>query len=130
MYCVFSTIFLATSVDSGCYVVSSVATRRLGVNDDPARWHRSFWALAQTLLACGLLSIGGLGVAKQFGNFSGALMALPVVLLAWSWFRIIARDRDLLRKYRVRDDEPVPEEQAVPLAETLASPAAPAPADA
>ena len=36
VYCAFSTIFLATSVDSGCYVVASVATRRIGVNDDPA----------------------------------------------------------------------------------------------
>ena len=123
VYCAFSTIFLATSVDSGCYVVASVATRRIGVNDDPARWHRSFWALAQTLLACGLLAIGGLGVAKQFGNFSGALMALPVVLLALSWFRIIRDDRDLLRKYRVSDlgpEEPIPAEEAALFAEATA----------
>ena len=92
VYCAFSTIFLATSVDSGCYVISSVATRRLGVDDDPARWHRTIWALIQALLAFGLLSIGGLNVAKQFGNFSGALMALPVILLAFAWLRIIRRD--------------------------------------
>ena len=89
VYCAFSTIFLATSVDSGCYVVSSVATTRMGVNDDPARWHRSFWALVQALLALGLLSIGGLGVAKIFGNFSGALMALPSILLTICWLKII-----------------------------------------
>ncbi|MBQ7456575.1 MAG: BCCT family transporter [Desulfovibrio sp.] len=100
VYCVFSTIFLATSVDSGCYVVASVATRRLGVNDDPARWHRSFWALAQALLAVGLLAIGGLNVAKQFGNFSGALMALPVLLLTWSWLKIVRYEKGyLLRHY-------------------------------
>ena len=92
VYCAFSTIFLATSVDSGCYVVSSVATTRMGVDDDPARWHRSFWALVQALLALGLLSIGGLGVAKIFGNFSGALMALPVLLLTICWLKIIKRD--------------------------------------
>ena len=92
VYCAFSTIFLATSVDSGCYVISSVATMKLGVNDDPARWHRSFWAGVQALLALGLLSIGGLGVAKIFGNFSGALMALPVILLTWAWLRIIRKD--------------------------------------
>ena len=92
VYCAFSTIFLATSVDSGCYVISSVATKRLGVDDDPARWHRTIWALIQALLAFGLLSIGGLNVAKQFGNFSGALMALPVILLAFAWLRIIHRD--------------------------------------
>ena len=96
VYCAFSTIFLATSVDSGCYVVSSVATTRMGVNDDPARWHRSFWALVQALLALGLLSIGGLGVAKIFGNFSGALMALPSILLTICWLKIIKRDGNYL----------------------------------
>ncbi len=35
VYCAFSTIFLATSVDSGCYVVSSTATRRLQPGTDP-----------------------------------------------------------------------------------------------
>ncbi len=92
VYCAFSTIFLATSVDSGCYVISSVATTRIGVDDDPARWHRTIWAIIQAVLAFGLLSIGGLNVAKQFGNFSGALMALPVLLLAFAWLRIIRRD--------------------------------------
>ena len=92
VYCAFSTIFLATSVDSGCYVISSVATTRMGVNDDPARWHRSFWALVQALLALGLLSIGGLGVAKIFGNFSGALMALPTMLLTVAWLKIVKKD--------------------------------------
>ena len=64
----------------------------MGVNDDPARWHRSFWALVQALLALGLLSIGGLGVAKIFGNFSGALMALPTMLLTVAWLKIVKKD--------------------------------------
>lgn len=102
VYMGFSTIFLATSVDSGCYVISSVATKHLGVNDDPARWHRSFWALVQALLALGLLSIGGLGVAKVFGNFSGALMALPVLLLTASWLRIIRDEGDFALAYHIR----------------------------
>ena len=92
VYCVFSTIFLATSVDSGCYVVSSVATSKMTIYDDPARWHRSLWALVQALLALGLLSIGGLGVAKVFGNFSGALTVLPSLLLTMAWIKIIMKD--------------------------------------
>lgn len=111
VYCAFSTIFLATSVDSGCYVVSSVATTRMGVNDDPARWHRSFWALVQALLALGLLSIGGLGVAKIFGNFSGALMALPVLLLTICWLKIIKRDGHYLLCNFVERECPPPSQQ-------------------
>ena len=47
-------------------------------------------------LALGLLSIGGLGVAKIFGNFSGALMALPSILLTICWLKIIKRDGNYL----------------------------------
>lgn len=99
-YCMFSTIFLATSVDSSCYIISSVATKRMGIFDDPARWQRVFWAFVQAMLGLGLLSIGGIGVAKIFGNFSGALMALPVILLTLAWLKIIKTDgRYLLYKF-------------------------------
>lgn len=91
-YCAFSTVFLATSVDSGCYVISSSATRSMPAGSDPHRLHRLFWAIAQGTLALGLLTVGGLNVAKIFGNFSGALMALPVIVLTLAWLKIIRED--------------------------------------
>ncbi|AVD70331.1 BCCT family transporter [Desulfobulbus oralis] len=104
VYCVFSTIFLATSVDSGCYVVSSVATRSMPAGCDPDRRHRVFWAIAQALLALGLLAIGGLGVAKIFGNLSGALMAVPGVILTLSWLKIIHKEgRRLIAEQTLQD---------------------------
>lgn len=58
IYCAFSTIFLATTVNSGCYVVAATATRRMPVDADPHRYHCTFWAVAQGLLALGLLAMG------------------------------------------------------------------------
>ena len=55
IYCAFSTIFLATTVNSGCYVVAATATRRMPADADPHRYHCTFWAVAQGLLALGLL---------------------------------------------------------------------------
>ena len=103
-YCAFSTVFLATSVDSGCYVISSSATRRMPSGSDPHRLHRSFWAVAQGLLALGLLTVGGLNVAKIFGNFSGALMALPVIVLTLCWLKIIREDGKHLLLTQVKKD--------------------------
>ena len=91
-YCAFSTIFLATSVDSSCYVIASSATRRMPDGYDPDRMHRVLWAVAQGILALGLLAVGGLEVAKIFGNFSGALMALPIVILTLCWFKILRKE--------------------------------------
>jgi BCCT family betaine/carnitine transporter len=60
--------------------------------------------VAQGLLALGLLAMGGLEVAKIFGNFSGALMALPSLLLTACWLKIIREDgKDLLHTYRAKD---------------------------
>ena len=48
--------------------------------------------------------MGGLEVAKIFGNFSGALMALPSLLLTACWLKIIREDgKELLHTYRAKD---------------------------
>ncbi len=104
VYCAFSTIFLATTVNSGCYVVASTATRRMPTDSDPHRYHCTFWAVAQGLLALGLLAMGGLEVAKIFGNFSGALMALPSLLLTACWLKIIREDGRHLLLTQVKKD--------------------------
>lgn len=102
-YCLLSTIFLATTVNSGSYVVASTATRRLSPDSEPHRLHRTFWCLVQCVLALGMICMGGLGVAKMFGNFSGALMALPSLLLTFCWLKIIRTDgASVLRKYETK----------------------------
>lgn len=105
LYCVLSTIFLATTVNAGSYVVASTATRRLHPGSEPHRLHRTFWCVIQCVLALGLLCMGGLEVAKMFGNFSGALMALPVLLLVACWFKIIKEQGPYLLKYHVQHEE-------------------------
>ena len=102
VYCVLSTIFLATTVNAGSYVVATAATRRISPDAEPHRVHRTFWCIAQCVLALGLLSMGGLGVAKMFGNFSGALMVLPMLLLVACWFRILSRKGNYLLRHHVQ----------------------------
>ncbi|MDO5537408.1 MAG: BCCT family transporter [Desulfovibrionaceae bacterium] len=101
VYCILSTIFLATTVNAGSYVVATAATKRISPDSEPHRVHRTFWCVAQCLLAFGLLSMGGLGVAKMFGNFSGALMVLPVLLLVACWFRILSEKGAYMLRHHV-----------------------------
>ncbi len=101
VYCILSTIFLATTVNAGSYVVATTATLRISPDAEPHRVHRTFWCVAQCVLALGLLSMGGLGVAKMFGNFSGALMVLPVLLLVGCWFRILSQQGVYLLRHHV-----------------------------
>lgn len=107
-YALLSTIFLATTVNAGSYVCASTATVRLGSASEPDKWHRTIWCLALCLLALGLISMGGLGVAKMFGNFSGALMVLPVLLVTACWLRILKEEGGFALRYCIN---PTPEKE-------------------
>ncbi len=48
-------IFAATTYDSASYSLASSATLHLSAGDDPARWHRVFWALALGLMPVALM---------------------------------------------------------------------------
>ncbi len=94
-YCLFSTIFLATSVDSCAYVISCAATTRLKLGSEPTCGHRFYWALVQAALAVAAITLGGLAPVKIFANFSGALMLVPIVFVVISWFKMIREDNVL-----------------------------------
>ncbi|GAU07789.1 hypothetical protein DPF_0488 [Desulfoplanes formicivorans] len=91
-YCVFSTIFLATSVDSCAYVISCSATTRLQPGSEPTRGHRFYWALIQAGLALAAITMGGLGPVRIFANFSGALMLIPIAFVIAAWFKMTRED--------------------------------------
>jgi len=64
VFSIVSIIFAATTYDSASYILASGATLHLRAGDDPARWHRVFWAFALGLLPVTLMFIGGLRVMQ------------------------------------------------------------------
>jgi BCCT family betaine/carnitine transporter len=64
VFAVVALIFSATTYDSASYTLASSATLHLGAGDDPARWHRVFWAFALGLMPVTLMFIGGLKVLQ------------------------------------------------------------------
>jgi BCCT family betaine/carnitine transporter len=70
------TVFVATTYNSASYTLAFAATRALHEGEDPARWHRVFWAGILWLLPLGLMFIGGLKVVQ-----SAVLLAdLPIAV--------------------------------------------------
>jgi len=55
VFSVISIIFAATTYDSASYTLASSATLHLKAGDDPARWHRVFWAFALGLMPVALM---------------------------------------------------------------------------
>lgn len=59
VFALVSIVFAATTYDSASYSLASGATLHLSAGDDPARWHRVFWAFGLAALPISLLFIGG-----------------------------------------------------------------------
>ena len=68
-------IFSATTYDSASYTLASSATLHLKAGDDPARWHRVFWAFALGLMPLTLMFIGGLRVLQV----TVLIVSLPIL---------------------------------------------------
>ena len=100
IFCVVTTVFTATTYDSASYILASGATRRLEAGDDPARWHRLFWALALAVVPLTLMSIGRLLGDPRAGltviQTATLVVSLPIllvgVLMSVSLVKQLAKD--------------------------------------
>ena len=55
LFSIIAIIFAATTYDSASYTLASSATLHLKAGDDPARWHRVFWAFALGVMPVALM---------------------------------------------------------------------------
>ena len=59
VFSLISIVFSATTYDSASYTLASSATLHLKAGDDPARWHRVFWAFGLGLMPVALMLLEG-----------------------------------------------------------------------
>ena len=67
VFCIVTVVFTATTYDSASYILAASATRQIGVGDDPARWHRLFWAAALAVIPLTLMFAGRLADDPRAG---------------------------------------------------------------
>ena len=84
LFCVVGIIFMATTFDSSSYTLASCATEELGINEEPARWQRLFWAFALILLPIALMLVGGLDSLKTAALISAVPLLFVYVMMAAS----------------------------------------------
>jgi BCCT family betaine/carnitine transporter len=88
-------IFAATTYDSASYALASGATLHLSAGDDPARWHRVFWALALAVLPVSLLFIGGIKTMQSLLLVVSLPILLVGVLMSVSLVKSLRADHPL-----------------------------------
>jgi BCCT family betaine/carnitine transporter len=77
VFAIVSIVFAATTYDSASYSLASGATLHLAAGDDPARWHRVFWAFALAVLPISLMFIGGLKTMQV----TLLIVSLPILVV-------------------------------------------------
>jgi BCCT family betaine/carnitine transporter len=77
LFTLMSVVFMATTFDSTSYALASCATEKLEAHQEPARWHRLFWAFTLVILPLSLIYIGGLESLK----LAVLISALPLIFV-------------------------------------------------
>ena len=77
---------MATTFDSTSYALASCATEKLEAHQEPARWHRLFWALTLVVLPLSLIYIGGLESLKLAVLISALPLVFVYIMMAVSLF--------------------------------------------
>ena len=92
VFAVVSIVFAATTYDSASYSLASGATLYLTAGDDPARWHRVFWAFALAVLPIALMFIGGLKAMQSVLLVVSLPILVVGVLMAVSLVKSLKAD--------------------------------------
>ena len=100
-FTILCSIFLATTINSAAYTLSSQVTRELAGDQEPPRWNRTLWGLLLSLLALGLLTLGELK-AVALSSLMVALPLIPVlILMIFSMMKWIKEDYGGILKERI-----------------------------
>lgn len=101
LLCLVSTIFCATTYDSASYTLAAGATKDMHPSEDPARWHRLFWAFAIAILPVSLMYVGGIREAQT----AVLVVSLPLLFTLWlsavALVKALGQDADELRKTKL-----------------------------
>ncbi len=92
VFTLMSIIFAATTYDSASYTLASSATLHLPAGEDPARWHRVFWAFALAVMPITLLFVGGLKTIQVMLLITSTPILIVGVFMSYSLVKSLQHD--------------------------------------
>ncbi|MFJ7469191.1 BCCT family transporter [Peribacillus frigoritolerans] len=78
-------IFLSATLDSSSFTLASTASKKLSLDQEPAGWHKIFWALVIELVAFSMMLGGGLQVLQSLV----VITTVPLILIM-RWHRYLS----------------------------------------
>lgn len=92
LFVILQFIFLATTLDSAAYVLSSIATADLSGEEEPARWNRFVWCGVLSGSALTLMIIGGLKPLQTSSIVAAGPLVIIMIMLVAAFMRDIKAD--------------------------------------
>ena len=97
LFLIMAVVFLATTYDSASFTLASVCTLELKAGENPARWHRVFWAGALGVIPVCLLFIdGGIRVILSATVVVSLPLIIVGVLMCISLVKMLQEDHPLI----------------------------------
>ncbi len=87
VYLISCFVFLATTISSSAFILSSMTSRRLTGYEAPARWNRLLWSVVFMLFSAGIMVVGGLETIKLVCVLAG----FPLIAVVIGLMRAIVR---------------------------------------
>ncbi len=105
IFVVLALVFLATTFDSGSYILASVTQKE--IDDEPIRWNRMFWAIILATPSIILMYLGGLETLQTASIVGGFPLIFIMIMLAVSFKRAVNADmpKTFGTKYYIYPDE-------------------------
>lgn len=92
LFIIVTLIYVATTYDSASYTLASAATKELHAGENPATWHRIFWAFALGILPIILMYIGGLKVVQSAVLLAGFPIAIASIFMVRTLLKSLRED--------------------------------------
>lgn len=93
IFVVLAFIFGATTLDSSAFTLASVATEeQKGEMQEPARWHRLFWAFILAGVSLSLMYLGGLKPLQTASIVVALPLMVVLIIMVWSFKKWLEED--------------------------------------
>lgn len=97
MFCLSCFVFLATTISSSAFIVSSFTSLELKGQQQPSRWNRMAWVVIFILFSLGIVLVGGFETVQAICTIAGFPLIFVAILLLQSIYQSVTTDPSVQR---------------------------------
>ncbi|WP_056979022.1 BCCT family transporter [Fructilactobacillus fructivorans] len=104
VYCISCFIFLATTISSSAFIVSSFTSLGLKEGQESTQFNRMTWVVVFVLFSFGLVVVGGFGTIQTFCAIAGFPLMFVCIMILISIYHMMKNDEGIVLKNKAMDD--------------------------